>query len=618
MQTKYHRLPALNPEFIDSKEHFLLFETGLFSREDFQSYIFTDPVKVIRVMRYQDVKPAFARIEELSRDHYLAGYFSYELGYYFENTLFRHNQDFSYPLIYLCAFKQPTVFNHKTGRISKEVPGLFDRGRKQDDFSIRHLRLSFDGTRYAKKIRRLKEYIRCGDAYQVNFTGKYLFDFQGSAFSLYQYLKNRQSVPYASFCKLKSEHVISLSPELFFKRNGLDIYSKPMKGTINRGKSAREDKERSDSLSSSLKDRAENLMIVDLIRNDLGRISKTGSVAVAGMFDIEKYNTLFQMTSTVKSRLKKDTTYFEIFRNIFPGGSVTGAPKIRTMQIIRELEDSPRKVYCGALGLISPGKKAVFNMPIRTITLAGGKGEMGTGSGIVYDSKAQSEFRECILKARFLTEKYSSFYLLETIAWNGRYRFLKEHLKRMEDSAKYFGFSFDRKRITGVLRSSEKGFQRWRGYRVRLLLDQHGDLRVECFPIARQGPKPQEKYIAFSRYRRNPQDVFCYHKTTNRQLYDREYRSHLKEGYLDVIFLNTRGEVTEGAVSNLVIKKGRKFFTPPVSCGLLPGIFRDFLIKKYRAKEQVIYPEDLLRADKIFLCNSVRGLTQVKIRGLKE
>lgn len=607
----------------------MLFETSLFDKDNFTSHIFINPIDVIKIKRYQDVKKALGKIEQYAQKYYLAGYFSYELGYYFQDSFFKSKRSFLYPLIHLCVFDKAISFNHKTNKSNVRIPNLFtplDRRvstnrsesyltgfierEENNNFCIDNLRFGFKKPEYINKIMRIKEYIREGQTYQVNFTGKYYFNFSGSAFSFYEDLRNRQSVSYGAFCKFKDEHVISLSPELFFKREGLKIYSKPMKGTIERGKSIAEDKERVVKLKKSIKDLAENLMIVDLVRNDLGRISQVDSVGVAKVFNIEKYNTLFQMTSTVKGILKKDITYPDIFKNIFPGGSVTGAPKIRTMQIIKELENDYRKIYCGALGIIFPRDKAIFNLPIRTISLIKNKGEMGVGAGIVNDSSPGNEFQECLLKAKFLTDRYRTFQLIETFLWRGEYKFFQEHLNRMKGSARYFDFYFHPLKIISCLSNIENRFDRKFSYKIRLLLDKEGDLEIDYSRIA-EDKSDKEKYIALSKYRVDPESIFCYHKTTNRDLYDSEYNYYCLKGYCDVIFLNTRNEVTEGAISNIIIEKNKKYYTPPVFSGLLPGIFREYLLKKQNVEEKILFLEDLVKADKIFLCNSVRGLMEV-------
>ncbi|MCM8795849.1 MAG: aminodeoxychorismate synthase component I [Candidatus Omnitrophica bacterium] len=608
---RYYRLPVINSDYLKDYDYFLLFETSLCDESNFTSYIFIHPFKIIRINRYQDVERTFQEIEEYAKDYYLAGYFAYELGYYFEKNLFSW-KPYSFPLIHLCVFDKVITFDHRTGRFNKDIHFLFTPSDKQDDFRLKDLRLNFTFPQYKKRIQCIKEYIRLGWTYQVNFTAKFNFDFFGSAFCFYQDLKNRQNVPYGAFCKFKDEYILSLSPELFFRRDGFKIYSKPMKGTIRRGRDIEEDKERIKELRNSPKERAENLMIVDLIRNDLGKISVINSVKVTRLFEIEKYATLFQMTSTVESTLKKDITYFDLFKSIFPGGSVTGAPKLRTMQIIKELEGSARGVYCGALGIIFPRKKAIFNLPIRTIRLKKDKAEMGVGSGIVIDADVKTEFRECLLKAKFLTRRYKEFKLMETILWDKGYKFLNAHLRRMKNSSLYFDFYFDDKKIISCLKDTENFFDHSSKYRVRILLDKEGRIEIDYSLITEDILTP--KYIAISRYRTSPEDIFLYHKTTHRLLYNREYKFYRAQGYFDVIFLNTRGEVTEGAISNIIIKKDKNYYTPPVAAGLLPGIFRQHLIRRYKVKEKTLTLKDLRAADKIFLCNSVRGLNEVSIR----
>jgi len=610
MKKRYFRLPRINSKYIGLQDYFFLFESSLCDEENFMSYIFVNPLYIIKINNFKDIKKAFQNIEKYSKRYYLAGFFSYELGYFFEKDSFKTKFKFSFPLIYLCVFDKVVSFNHKTGKIKGNIKGLFSDS-EESEFKIDNLKLNISESEYVERIKDIKEYIRNGDTYQVNFTCKFKFDFNGEPFSFYQDLKFRQNVPYSAFCKLKDEYIVSFSPELYFRREGKFIYSRPMKGTIKRGKSIEEDKEKINELKNSIKNQAENIMIVDLIRNDLGRISKIGSVRVSSLFKIEKYNTLFQMTSTVESILKKDITYFDIFKNIFPGGSVTGAPKIRTMQIIKELEKEHRNVYCGALGIMFPDNKAVFNLPIRTVYLKGSYGEMGIGSGIVYDSNPLAEYDECILKAKFLTERYKNFELIETILWDKKFLFLKEHLNRIEKSAKYFDFCFNKAKIITELKKLVKEFKKDTKIKVRVLLNKEGNLKIEYIPISKNQVSKIGK-IAISKYRVNPENIFLYHKTTNRELFDSEYRYYSKKGFYDVIFLNIRNEVTEGAISNIFIKKDGKFYTPPVSSGLLPGIYREYFIKRSKAIEKVLYLKDLYEADEIFLCNSVRGKIKIK------
>ena len=607
---RYFPLPPLDEKKIAAHKCFLLFETSLCGREDSFSYIFFDPLDSVRARVFSHVPAAFSRIERYAKSGYwLAGYFSYELGYFFEN--FKGPKTYQYPLVNLCVFSKAFIFDHKTGRFLGRAPDVFGNDRRPGFFSVKNPRLSISRKKYAQAIKRIHGYIRRGQTYQVNFTNRLSFDFRGSAFSFYESLKSRQSVPFSSFCKFRGEYVLSLSPELFFRRQGSLIWSRPMKGTIKRGRGPAEEKRMAEKLHTSAKDRAENLMVVDLIRNDLGRVCRPGSIRVPALFEVEKYNTLHQMTSTVRGVLNRDAAYLDIFKAIFPGGSVTGAPKIRTMEIIRGLETGTRGIYCGALGMIMPGEKAVFNLPIRTLSLRKGKGRMGIGSGIVWDSKASLEFEECLLKARFFTEGQRPFSLFETMLWErGTYCFLKDHLARLKISARYFGFPFKEARILRALKRLSADFKPGAQYRIRVLLASGGKVSLQQ---KRFVPYAGTARIAISEQKTDPRNLFLYHKTTNRSLYDSEYEQYLSRGFFDVIFLNGKNEVTEGAISNIIIEKGGTFYTPPVTSGLLPGIMRHYLLKNRLIQEKKIYPEDLFLAKRILLCNSVRGLTHVRL-----
>ena len=357
-------------------------------------------------------------------------------------------------------------------------------------------------------------------------------------------------------------------------------------------------------------------MIVDLLRNDLGRISRSGSVRPERLFDVEKYETLWQMVSGVRSVLKNDIGIYDLFKAIFPSGSVTGAPKISTMKIIDSLEQEPRRIYTGSVGFFEPGGNAVFNVAIRTVVIDNNtkKAEMGIGSGIVIDSDPHKEFEECKLKADFIKEKTKDFRLIETILWKkGKGYFLLDfHIKRLLLSGEYFDFRLDRKELLGRLEDLKKQFDPGFDYRIRLLMDKDGKIETSFSHIDN---KPVPLKVRFSGKKVSSKDVFLYHKTTNRKLYDREYEKWRRKGYFDVIFTNEKKQVTEGAISNIMIKKNGSFYTPPVECGLLNGVFRQHLFKSGRipVKERVLYRKDIEKAGEIYMINSVRGPVKVKL-----
>ena len=341
------------------------------------------------------------------------------------------------------------------------------------------------------------------------------------------------------------------------------ITTRPMKGTARRGRTTGEDREIAVRLANDTKNRAENVMIVDLIRNDLGRICGFGSVRVENLFDVERYPTLWQMTSTVSGELRPDVGYEQIFRALFPCGSITGAPKIRAMQLLAQIEDRPRGIYTGAIGFFSL-EESVFNVGIRTLVLEDGKASMGVGGGIVIDSEPSAEFYECQLKAEFLTRSAEPFSLIETMLWNGSYPLMDFHLDRLADSADYFGCTCDRAEVEAALLAEASRFTDRRRRKVRLLLDADGSIHIECGILPETaGEDASAVRVCISEKRTDPTDRFLFHKTTNRKLYESAFATASDAGFVDVLFLNTRGELTEGAISNVLIEKDGRWSTPP-------------------------------------------------------
>jgi para-aminobenzoate synthetase/4-amino-4-deoxychorismate lyase len=318
---------------------------------------------------------------------------------------------------------------------------------------------------------------------------------------------------------------------------------------------------------------------------------------------------LFQMTSTISGTLRPEVGYYDIFKSMFPSGSVTGAPKIRTMQIIQELEQKPREVYCGAIGFISPDRSSMFNVAIRTIVLKDGQARMGIGGAIVADSRPLDEYRECQLKASFLTRPRPSFQLVETMLWNNGFAFFSMHLDRVESSASYFDFSFDRTSIASQLLNWSNQFASGKHYRVRLLMDCAGNATITATTYL---PDRSICSVRVSAERTSSDDVFLRHKTTFRNRYERLYAEARADGFDEVLFLNEREEVTEGAINNVFVVRDGGLITPPLNSGVLPGVFRRHLLETdATAEERVLHLQDLQSSDGVFLCNSVRGMRQV-------
>lgn len=626
---RYSLLPAACHPLVGGQPGSVLLETARFDAENSRSYLFVNPVQVLSIERADEVPSLFAQIQScLAEGYFVSGFFGYECGYHFEK-IGDPPKCSALPLAWLGVYKQPLIFEHACGEFNRN--GGADirdvaRAPSPAEVIVSDCGLTITESRYASALDRIKQYIAAGDTYQVNFTDELRFRFAGNPAALFTALRAQQPVSYSALLNLGDTLVLSFSPELFFRIRGETITTRPMKGTAPRGRNLAEDCQFAAWLARDAKNRSENLMIVDLLRNDVGRICEAGSVRVDEMFAVEKYETLLQMTSTVSGRLRRDAHLYDIFRSLYPCGSVTGAPKIRTMQIIRELEQRARGVYTGAIGLFSPQGDAVFNVAIRTLVLhreASGswRGRMGVGSGIVFDSVAEDEYRECRLKAEFLTraghargsccDSAESFQLIESMLWDGGTPLRERHFKRLRDSAEYFDFAFDEDSLRAHISENEQRLQPGTRYKIRLLLSRSGEVRVENLVL--DGNTGSGK-VMLSPVRVSSADRFLYHKSTRRELYDRLYNEARQRGYDDVIFRNENGEITEGAISNVFIEGDGKLYTPPVSCGLLPGVYREHVLATDpRAEERVLKIEDVVSATAIYICNAVRGMRRVSL-----
>ena len=588
----------------------VLLETSRFDEENCRSYVFQSPRAVLRIEHPRQVPWLFERLEQALADGYhVAGYLGYECGYHFEPAAAPLEQPGSeLPLAWLGVYGAPFVFDHRVGSFAGPAPPaspyLAGAG-----FEIRDSRLDISQPTYCAAIERIREYIAAGDVYQLNFTTDMRFGFAGSFLRLYSQLRAAQTVKWAAVLNLGNAQVLSLSPEMFLRRNGQAIVTRPMKGTAPRGRFPEEDRAVARWLHDDPKNRSENVMIVDLLRSDLGRIARIGSVEVRELFALEPYETLWQMTSTIAAALAPGTSYYDIFRALFPCGSVTGAPKVRAMQLIHQLERRSRGIYTGAIGYFSPAGEAVLNVAIRTLVLHGAQGRMGVGSGIVWDSVPQQEYEECRLKCEFLNRRDEGFSLIESLRWDRGYPLLDSHLERLEQSAGYFGFPFDAEEVRGELESYGRGLDAGTAYKVRARFDPSGDLHIESAPLE---PWAGRGRVLLSQRATSSHDRFLFHKTTRRELYESELTRAQQQGFDDVIFVNERNEVTEGSISNVFADIGGRLCTPPVDCGLLPGVYRRYLLNtEPRAEERVLRPEDLRRADALYICNAVRGLRKV-------
>jgi para-aminobenzoate synthetase/4-amino-4-deoxychorismate lyase len=448
---------------------------------------------------------------------------------------------------------------------------------------------AIDKTEYDAAVATIRELIAAGDTYQVNYSFPLTATFSGDPYAWYRELCLAQGAPYSVYLDLERYKVLCLSPELFFTRCGDHVVTRPMKGTRTRGRRLDEDLQNAAWLRQSRKDRAENVMIVDLLRNDLGKVSVPGSVSVSSLFEVERFETVWQMTSTVESTLRPGTSLVELMSALFPCGSVTGAPKIRTMQIIRQLERFPRGVYTGAIGFLRPGGDCIFNVAIRTVVIdmQNGRATFGVGGGVTIDSTAAGEYDECLVKSRFLQSKPVEFELFESmLIEDGEIFLLDRHIERLRNSALFFGFEFNEAAIRATLSKIP-----CLNAKLKLRLRKDGRLTTETSLIT-DLPIPKRVNLATAPV--SSSDRFLFHKTTHRQYPD------------DVIFWNERNEVTESGIANVVVKIDDELFTPPVSCGLLAGTFRDQLLAEGKIAERVITVDELKNAKELFLINSVR------------
>ncbi len=558
---------------------------------------FHNPEHVFCIHHIDEILPALKEIEQevSANGHFAAGWIAYEAAPAFDDAMTIKESD-SFPLLWFGIYTKPEE-------------ATFIKTDVQPIACPQHWKPTISRDEYRNAVRMIKQYLKNGDTYQVNFSFRLRSLFHEDSWLYFRSLVYLQENSYAGYINTENWTLCSLSPELFFSLNGTELVSRPMKGTISRGLTQQDDLVNSKTLRQSEKNRAENVMIVDMVRNDMGRIAETGTVRVNDLFTIEKYTTLWQMTSSVQAKTKDSIS--DIFKALFPPASITGAPKIRTMQIIEELETTPRRIYTGSVGFIGPNRRAQFNVAIRTVLIDKKKqeAEYGTGGGIVWDSLEQMEFEECRTKANILIQKIPEFSLLESMLWTPEegYFLLPYHLKRLKDSADYFSFYLDCGRIEQQLNRFAQTLSTT-PQKIRLLIVKDGTPLLETnsldYSRYRNG-----KRIGIAKYPVNSSDPFLYHKTTHRQVYEQALSQNPE--YEDVILWNKKEEITESCFANIVVELEGKLFTPPVQCGLLAGTYRAYLLEKGEIKERIIMKSDLEYSSHIYLINSVRKKQEV-------
>ena len=557
-----------------------------------ERYIFTQPIKELKTRDLTEVTALLAQVESFQEQgYYVVGYVSYEAAPVFEEKLAVH----SAPLLgeYLLYF---TVHDSVD---KSSIPLAYDEVDLPSDWQE-----LTSAEEYEKAIAQIHHHLRQGDTYQVNYTVQLKQDLSANPFAIYNRIVVEQEAGYNAYVEHDEMAVISMSPELFFEQNDRELTTRPMKGTTQRGVTDQEDLEQASWLEQDSKNRSENMMIVDLLRNDMNRISEVGSEHVERLCQVEQYSTVWQMTSTIKSQLRENVDLVEIFRALFPCGSITGAPKIATMEIIKNLEPQPRGVYCGTIGLLLPNGRRIFNVAIRTIQLYKGQAIYGVGGGITWDSTWESEYREVHQKAAVLYRKQARFQLITTGKISQKnLLFEEQHLERLRTASRYFAFPFDSEDLIQKIEKECQTCDANQEYRLRISLSKSGE--IELIRQILEPLSPTFCHAQLCLQEANLQQAFTYFKTT--------YRPYLNLGEQEIIYYNKSGELLETSIGNLVLKISGKLYTPPIRLGILPGIYRQHLLETGQVEEKVLTLKDLVQAEAIYGCNAVRGLYELSL-----
>lgn len=600
---------------------FVLLDDSRPSQEAGDSLFFTRPSEIIRADTYAEVMPALAALDAaVERGQYAAGFIAYECGLIFEAKLCDRlltqdgaSKKANEPLIWLMVCDAPTILNSfEVERLLKEA-----QGGNRRSFGLDEVTPFQSASHYRQNFLKILSLIEAGDVYQVNYTGPVDIELQGDPLSLYEELRSLQPVSLGAFIDSGEDRILSLSPEQFIKGSREKLETKPMKGTAGRGRFLSEDVAIKADLQAAEKTRAENLMIVDLIRNDLSRVACSGSVEVSSLFDVETLPSVHQMTSTVVGVPKAELAPSSLLAAMFPCGSVTGAPKIRAMEIIADLEMAPRGVYCGAIGYFGPMGRVSLNVPIRTLIFdKENAGRLHIGSGVVADSDSAAEYSECLLKAKFIQPEALSNALIETMVWTqaGGFSRLDLHLDRLENSMTYLGARAPVGAIREQLKDLADTLTEPGPWRVRLLADTSGAVSVEANRHEQKLLGDEPLLVAVAAQRVSSTDPRLFHKFADRDPYTKRLNQTKKAHpeVFDCLLVNERDEITEGSFTNVFADFGDGMMTPPIECGLLPGVLRQSLIASGKAREGILRTSDLDSAKALYVGNSLRGLIPVR------
>ena len=554
--------------------------------------IFTDAIKELKTKNIKEVKHLLAEVEAYQNEGYYAvGYVSYEAAPAFETKF----QVIAGPLMseYLLYF---TI--HETVQI-EPIPLAYEPIALPKSWQE-----LTSAEEYKAAIEQIHHHIRQGDTYQVNYTVQLQQNLTADPFAIYNRLVVEQNAHYNAFIQHDDVSIISISPELFFKKDGDRLTTRPMKGTTNRGLTSESDLKQAQWLAQDQKNRSENMMIVDLLRNDMNRISKIGSEDVKSLCQVEQYSTVWQMTSTIETQLLPNSSLSDVFQALFPCGSITGAPKIATMEIIKKVEKQPRGVYCGAIGILMPQGPSIFNVAIRTLQMEGTKAIYGVGGGITWDSNWEAEYEETKQKAAVLYRQNPKFDLISTgRIHQGKLLFLEEHIKRLQESSRYFDYPFNAEKAHNQATALCQSLDLDTDYRLKMSLKKDGELKFEHSQLTNLSDDFCQARLVEQRH---PLDSpYTFFKTS--------YRPHLSIELHEQIYYNHEGQLLETSIGNIVLKIEDQLYTPPVHLGLLNGIYRQSLIAENKLKEKVLTVKDLKQAQAIYGCNAVRGLYELKV-----
>ncbi|CUA97456.1 chorismate-binding protein [Thiomonas bhubaneswarensis] len=631
-------------------QDFVLFDDAQASTAQPSSRLLWAPQAQWRALSQQDVLPVFAQIDAAAAEGLHAAVFvAFEAAQALAGLPVHASAPEATPLVEVLTFARASLLSaQQTQQWLQTQIATLPAAQAEQPCGVAGLRPGITPKRYTAELLRIAEHLRAGDSYQINFTWPLHGQVFGHPLALYAALRQAQPTRYSCLAKLGARWVLSFSPELFFARDGAALRARPMKGTAPRLADAQADAQAALVLAADPKNRAENLMILDLLRNDLGRLAVPGSVQVPERFTVEPYPTVWQMTSSLQAVLDEregPRRWAEIFAALFPCGSVTGAPKRKSMEIIRTLEAAPRGLYTGALGFIDPrtaqqGPLAVFSVPIRTLEVdaevqtagetAGTRAfRLGVGSGVVIDSDPAAEWQECWDKLRFVTAFDPGFGLIETFAaiWPAQSKRIERHLARLAASAAFFGFACDLSALRRALVQAHADLadavpqpqpaanDRWEpacaalapaGWRTRLVLRKSGAFDLDVQPMPSPPPQPVRLLLAAGVL--DSTDPFLRHKTTHRARYDAAWQAAQAQGAFDQVFCNERGELCEGARSSLLLRLDGVWTTPALSSGLLPGVGRQWLIDHGGLREAVLPASALHHAERLAVVNSLRGV----------